>query len=224
MKDFDCSSVSAHVGTASARSHFEAQLTPAIRSGRLGEVQFGLFASYPAQGSIWKSYQYVFFFFLFLFFSLVKLILLSPRVWRSTFLPKMLRTNPCVFIADPDLSNPTRPRLERPLDTIRSFEAAIYGTYTSQRPNSYARTGSLCSARSKGPQADYDSVDDAASQMGDFSRRTSYYGEYFRPDIHRSGPVNQQNSNCHSNRSQSTGESRIRRTERLLRSRQPIAP
>ncbi|KAJ5112890.1 hypothetical protein N7456_001424 [Penicillium angulare] len=28
-------------------------------------------------------------------------------------------------IADPDRSNPTRNRLERPLDTIRSFEAAI---------------------------------------------------------------------------------------------------
>lgn len=27
--------------------------------------------------------------------------------------------------ADPDLSNPTRHRMERPLDTIRSFEAAI---------------------------------------------------------------------------------------------------
>ena len=31
--------------------------------------------------------------------------------------------------ADPDLSNPTRPRMERPLDTIRSFEAAIDGSY-----------------------------------------------------------------------------------------------
>ncbi|KAJ5260555.1 hypothetical protein N7478_012160 [Penicillium angulare] len=29
------------------------------------------------------------------------------------------------IIADPDRSNPTRARLERPLDTIRSFEAAI---------------------------------------------------------------------------------------------------
>ncbi|KAL5365194.1 hypothetical protein BJX96DRAFT_158721 [Aspergillus floccosus] len=29
------------------------------------------------------------------------------------------------IITDPDRSNPTRPRLERPLDTIRSFEAAI---------------------------------------------------------------------------------------------------
>ncbi|KAA8645111.1 hypothetical protein EYZ11_009843 [Aspergillus tanneri] len=28
-------------------------------------------------------------------------------------------------ITDPDKSNPTRNRLERPLDTIRSFEAAI---------------------------------------------------------------------------------------------------
>ncbi|KAJ6009649.1 hypothetical protein N7522_004665 [Penicillium canescens] len=57
-------------------------------------------------------------------------------------------------ITDPDLSNPTRPRFERPLDTIRSFEAAIYGSSRA----AYART------------------EDAGSQMGDFSRRTSYYG------------------------------------------------
>ncbi|ERF68580.1 hypothetical protein EPUS_04678 [Endocarpon pusillum Z07020] len=36
-------------------------------------------------------------------------------------------------IADPDLSNPTRSRMERPLDTIRSFEAAVEGTYNSRR-------------------------------------------------------------------------------------------
>ena len=34
------------------------------------------------------------------------------------------------LVADPDRSNPTRPRLERPLDTIRSFEAAIDGSYS----------------------------------------------------------------------------------------------
>ena len=34
-----------------------------------------------------------------------------------------------LLTADPDLSNPTRPRMERPLDTIRSFEAAIDGSY-----------------------------------------------------------------------------------------------
>lgn len=62
------------------------------------------------------------------------------------------------LITDPDWSNPTRSRSERPLDTIRSFEAAIYGTYNSTRPVSYART------------------EDAASQIGDYSRRTSYYG------------------------------------------------
>ena len=34
------------------------------------------------------------------------------------------------WTADPDLSNPTRARMERPLDTIRSFEAAIDGSYS----------------------------------------------------------------------------------------------
>ncbi|KAL9105107.1 MAG: hypothetical protein Q9163_000025 [Psora crenata] len=36
-------------------------------------------------------------------------------------------------IVDPDLSNPTRPRLERPLETIRSFEAAIDGSYNRRQ-------------------------------------------------------------------------------------------
>lgn len=42
--------------------------------------------------------------------------------------------------ADPDLSNPTRPRLERPLDTIRSFEKAIDNGY--KRRSSYMRSES----------------------------------------------------------------------------------
>ena len=41
--------------------------------------------------------------------------------------------------ADPDLSNPTRPRLERPLDTIRSFEKAIDSGY--KRRSSMMRGG-----------------------------------------------------------------------------------
>lgn len=41
-------------------------------------------------------------------------------------------------ISDPDRSNPTRSRWERPLDTIRSFEAAIDGGYRK----SYVRTES----------------------------------------------------------------------------------
>src|SRR6187551_3247945 len=35
--------------------------------------------------------------------------------------------------AEPDRSNPTRSRWERPLDTIRSFEAAIDGGYSNRR-------------------------------------------------------------------------------------------
>lgn len=38
-----------------------------------------------------------------------------------------------VSIAEPDLSNPTRPRWERPLDTIRSFEAAIDAEYKTRQ-------------------------------------------------------------------------------------------
>ncbi|KAJ5951570.1 uncharacterized protein N7479_009983 [Penicillium vulpinum] len=37
------------------------------------------------------------------------------------------------IITDPDLSNPTRSRLERPLDTIRSFDAAIDAHRKQQR-------------------------------------------------------------------------------------------
>ncbi|KAI9927752.1 hypothetical protein ASPWEDRAFT_551961 [Aspergillus wentii DTO 134E9] len=59
-------------------------------------------------------------------------------------------------IVEPDISNPTRPRFERPLDTIRSFEAAIYGPITS-RPTSYVKT-------------------DNGSTPGEYSKRGSYFG------------------------------------------------
>ncbi|ROT35464.1 hypothetical protein SODALDRAFT_337455 [Sodiomyces alkalinus F11] len=55
-------------------------------------------------------------------------------------------------IAEPDLSNPTRSRWERPLDTIRSFEAAIDGGYSRK---SYIRPDT-----------------DAAAN---WNRRSSYY-------------------------------------------------
>ena len=42
-------------------------------------------------------------------------------------------TFPNMNSVDPDRSNPTRPRLERPLDTIRSFEAAIDGSYNRRQ-------------------------------------------------------------------------------------------
>ncbi|EEP82782.1 predicted protein [Uncinocarpus reesii 1704] len=46
------------------------------------------------------------------------------------------------YPAEPDLSNPTRHRFERPLDTIRAFEAAVDGTYNSRRL-SYVREDSV---------------------------------------------------------------------------------
>jgi len=60
-------------------------------------------------------------------------------------------------IAEPDLSNPTRPRWERPLDTIKSFEAAI--------DNEYKRRRSVLRADTS-PEA----------MNGYQSRRSSYYG------------------------------------------------
>lgn len=50
---------------------------------------------------------------------------------------RIYNTDAIHITADPDRSNPTRSRWERPLDTIRSFEAAIDGNYRK----SYIRTG-----------------------------------------------------------------------------------
>lgn len=50
----------------------------------------------------------------------------------------MLTSDP----VDPDRSNPTRSRWERPLDTIRAFEAAIDGNYprkSGSRPDADSR-------------------------------------------------------------------------------------
>jgi len=62
------------------------------------------------------------------------------------------------IITEPDLSNPTRPRWERPLDTIRSFERAIDGGYkrrSASRSESYTYSN---------------------NNNNDQSRRSSYYG------------------------------------------------
>jgi hypothetical protein len=74
------------------------------------------------------------------------------------------------IISDPDRSNPTRARLERPLDTIRSFAAAAEGT--SSRRSSY--------------------TDRPGSQIGfngDMNRRSSYYSNNgFSPQRQRPTP------------------------------------
>lgn len=59
-------------------------------------------------------------------------------------------------ISEPDVSNPTRYRWERPLDTIRSFEAAIDGQYNNRKSALYQ-------------SSDIDSV------AGGPTRRNSYY-------------------------------------------------
>ena len=61
----------------------------------------------------------------------------NPISKYSDFLLNRMNANN--FPADPDLSNPTRPRLERPLDTIRSFEKAIDAGY--KRRSSMMRGG-----------------------------------------------------------------------------------
>lgn len=63
------------------------------------------------------------------------------------------------IIMDPDRSNPTRPRMERPLDTIRSFQAAAEGT-SSNRRSTYAGR----------PQSQF------GFNNAEQSRRSSYYG------------------------------------------------
>ena len=59
--------------------------------------------------------------------------------------------------ADPDRANPTRPRMERPLDTIRSFNAAAEGTSRSRASSYHGR-----------PMSAY------GSEFGG-NRRSSYY-------------------------------------------------
>lgn len=63
-------------------------------------------------------------------------------------------------IADPDRSNPTRSRWERPLDTIRSFEAAIDGGYSrkssipdTDNNNNFSRRNSYFSVQGANPPA-----------------------------------------------------------------------
>lgn len=80
-------------------------------------------------------------------------------------------------IADPDRSNPTRNRWERPLDTIRSFEAAIDGNY---RRSSYYRPGetSLDKNYDFNPRAVgslYHVDPNESAQQNSWNRRSSYY-------------------------------------------------
>ncbi|KAK4230581.1 meiotically up-regulated gene 9 protein [Podospora fimiseda] len=74
-------------------------------------------------------------------------------------------------IADPDRSNPTRSRWERPLDTIRSFEAAIDGGYNNRR--SMIRPGTI--PPTKRPQQSKALTGNRYADAESSNNRRSYY-------------------------------------------------
>lgn len=69
-------------------------------------------------------------------------------------------------ITDPDFSNPTRRRTERPLETIMSFEAAIDREYKKQRE----------AAREAARQSYVQSDNEGPTNNGYESKRSSYWG------------------------------------------------
>ncbi|KAF9879794.1 hypothetical protein CkaCkLH20_02605 [Colletotrichum karsti] len=92
-------------------------------------------------------------------------------------------------IAEPDRSNPTRSRWERPLDTIRSFEAAIDGGYRDRDRHTESiatwnrRSSYYATSGGRHPQDSYygsrpTSYRPESSQFGMGNNRQSYYDNY----------------------------------------------
>lgn len=79
------------------------------------------------------------------------------------------------YTADPDRSNPTRNRWERPLDTIRSFEAAIDGGYSNRRSIIRAGTADVTATPAQGHLLTRGATDTEGPSWGS-NRRSSYYG------------------------------------------------
>jgi len=86
-------------------------------------------------------------------------------------------------IADPDRSNPTRSRWERPLDTIRSFEAAIDGNYSRK---SYMRTESADSGANSNRRSSYFGGTQGTADERPRYPQNGYYGggrsQSYRPE------------------------------------------
>jgi len=93
-------------------------------------------------------------------------------------------------ISDPDRSNPTRSRWERPLDTIRAFEAAIDGNYNSRK--SYIRTESDVGSTYNRRSSYFGGTQVTTDERARYSQH-SYYGS---PQGHRQS----QNSNGYDGR------------------------
>lgn len=94
-------------------------------------------------------------------------------------------------IVDPDRSNPTRSRWERPLDTIRGFEAAIDGNYTrkssnrSEAPDS--RRGSYYAASTVKPMNNGYSSQPNRGYGNKYSEGRYYGGYENRNNVYRDG-------------------------------------
>lgn len=93
-----------------------------------------------------------------------------------------------ILVADPDRSNPTRSRWERPLDTIRAFEAAIDGSY-SRKPYSRAGESRSWSTLLTPPYSTVLTITESVYSGAGYNRRSSYYGGrclvlfYFVPQV-----------------------------------------
>lgn len=77
-------------------------------------------------------------------------------------------------ITDPDLSNPTRSRWERPLDTIRSFEAAIDSEYKRRAHTVRDSTTEVMSGYNSRRSSYYGGG--GHHDQGRFSQASGYYG------------------------------------------------
>ncbi|KAI0523782.1 hypothetical protein F5B22DRAFT_417062 [Xylaria bambusicola] len=95
------------------------------------------------------------------------------------------------LITDPDRSNPTRSRWERPLDTIRSFEAAIDGGYNRKsvyRPDSESlanwnrRSSYYGSEQHRGPQPRLSHMSHTVRPDNGRAPQESWYGRQNRTD------------------------------------------
>ncbi|KAL8714929.1 MAG: hypothetical protein Q9220_001442 [cf. Caloplaca sp. 1 TL-2023] len=88
------------------------------------------------------------------------------------------------LITDPDQSNPTRPRLERPLDTIRAFEAAIDGAYERRPASRAGRQDQIDGLNAQNRRASY-YQGQRPSQRNGADAPAGYYGNRMstgRPD------------------------------------------
>ncbi|KAF3938467.1 hypothetical protein ABW19_dt0203959 [Dactylella cylindrospora] len=88
-------------------------------------------------------------------------------------------------ITDPDRSNPTRHRMERPLETIRAFERAIYNDDREFYPRKSNKYGSTYEPQNSQRAS-------MAYQYGDQSARQSTYDNYENASTYSQRPNPQQ--------------------------------